>query len=190
MPDSPKGETATAFTAAQSALAQGDFAWIAHSALTEKAYWLGVFHGLAAVHPDDELGETAFRHLRDCVAPRAGDDAFADSPFADVLRLLTDAIGDPRAPELETVDVALGTLLAHLAEVQGTRTRALESVHETVSAIQPFTEARTFRSLNATEHARLQELVRSLEQELRVLALVELRWGERLGVGAQGDGNR
>ena len=98
MPDRRTGDTAAAFAGAHAALDSGDFSWISRSALTEKAYWLGLFHGLAALHPGDELSEAAFRHLRDCLAPRAGDDGFSDSPFADVLRLLDDAIGDPRAP--------------------------------------------------------------------------------------------
>lgn len=169
-----------AFSAARSALRDDDFGWITRSAFVERAYWLGLFHGLSALTEGDVLSTEAFRHLRECVTSREGDDGFAESPFAEALALMREAIADPRQPELATLDAALGTMVAHLAEVERARVDASDVVHSTVDAIQPLTAADAFRVLDSAEHARLQELVDSLEGRLRTLALVELRWARRL----------
>jgi hypothetical protein len=179
-------EVGSSFAAAHAALGQPDFRWVTGSALTERAYWLGLYHGLTVLHDGDALSEEAFRRLRQCVSLRPGDDGFGDSPFAQALELMREAIEDPRQPELETLDAAVASIVAHVAEVQDERTRAIEGVTAVVEAVRPFTVPDAFRVLSAEEHAHLQELVDSLEERLRVLARVELRWGRRLGVEGEG----
>ena len=175
-------DVGSAFAAADEALRRAEFAWIARSALTERAYWLGLLHGLAALRPGGQLEETAFTRLRRAADPRPGDDAFRDDTFGEALALIRDAIEDPRAPELETMEVMLDATIAHLEEVQHERTTAAADVRETAARILPYTRPESFRGLSAEEHERLKDLVAALEESLRKLALVELRWGRRLGV--------
>ena len=175
-------DVAAAFAAARAELERDASRWITRASLTERAYFLGLYHGLAALAPGDTLGAVAFRHLRDCTTPRDGDDAFRDSQFASALELLREAIADPRQPELDTLHAALGALVAHAGEVERERERAMAAIREAVEAIEPFTLADAFRTLDHGEHERLQHLVQSLEGPLRRLASVDLHWASRLGL--------
>jgi len=175
-------ETGSAFAAADQALARPELDWITRAALTERAYWLGLLHGLSVLQPGHALDELAFLRLSRCAQLRVGDDALRDDIFGQALELIRSAIEDPRAPELETIEVMLDATIARLEEVQHERMAAAREVRETAAAILPFTRPESFRLLSSEDHERLKALVAALEASLRKLALVELRWGRRLGL--------
>ncbi|HEX5631963.1 MAG TPA: hypothetical protein VFX50_02005, partial [Gemmatimonadales bacterium] len=96
MAESP--EIPLAFDAAARALQNPELAWITRSAVAERAYFLGLYQGLAALWPGNQLSAEAVRRLHLTSTARDGDDAFTDSAFSEPLQLLQESIADPRAP--------------------------------------------------------------------------------------------
>ena len=68
--------------AAEAGLEEEDYTWIKRSALTERAYFLGLRNGLSAITAKSRVSRLVFRALVKTLHLRAGDDTFAAGPLA------------------------------------------------------------------------------------------------------------
>ena len=102
-----KKNTEIAVSAAIDELKKDSAAWITESALRERAYRLGLYHGLSAISDDKYLEHFLARTYIDTMLPRFADDRFTASDGGKVFASMKDRLlnRDPREendPELDS----------------------------------------------------------------------------------------
>lgn len=85
-----KKNTEIAVSAAIDELKKDSAAWITESALRERAYRLGLYHGLSAISDDEYLEHFLARTYIDTMFPRSADDPFTASDVGKLFASMKD----------------------------------------------------------------------------------------------------
>jgi hypothetical protein len=160
-----------ALAAAEAGLEDEGCAWIKRSALTERAYFLGLYKGLSALAAESQLNRLSYRALVQTMHVRPGDDTFAAGQLARTHAALGQDLKALRNDGPSAADAALQRLAQCLAEIEDRRNsaskqaaRLLAALHDLVhqrSAARPDSDDLDQRALGA--YADLDPLLRVLD---------------------------
>jgi len=159
-----KKNTEIAVSAAIDELKKDSAAWITESALRERAYRLGLYHGLSAISDDKHLEHFLARTYIDTMLPRFADDRFTASDGGKVFASMKDRLlnRDPREENDPELDSDLKKMVSMLDDLLSERE---QDVRRNMGMIRDL--LRDFLSLKSenlrrNQHSLLEHLERSL----------------------------
>lgn len=174
---------AAATTAARDALEQKRFEWIRWSALTERAYFLGLYNGLEAIAPENSLQSLLIQMLAETMSLRDVDDPFRLSKIGRGYRALINSLhemsrgldihsaGGQNLMELQAQIHELRNLLADVGARRAESTRHVEGM---LSMLEVLIGRSRDTSINPAVRQAVEECHR-MEEAFRLLHLAVKR---------------
>jgi hypothetical protein len=163
--------------AAEAGLEDEGCDWIKRSALTERAYFLGLYNGLSAIAAESQLNRLSYRALVQTMRLRAGDDTFAAGQLASAYAALGRGLKASGNDGPSAADAALQRLGQCLAEIEDRRTSVSKQTARLLAALHDLVQQRSAARPNSDDlDQRAFGVYAGLDPLLRVLDLPRPWW--------------